>query len=53
MAQHVYSRLLIVGKHIPSVQILGILCFGVQQQRIIPQMANGETVFQTVRFHLK
>ena len=53
MVQHVHSHLLIVGEHIQNVQMLGIPCFGAQQQRIIAHMANGETVSQTVRFFLK
>lgn len=53
MVQHVYSHLLIVAEDILNAQMLVILCFGAQQQRIMPQMANGGTVSQTVRFHLK
>ena len=48
MVHLVCSRLSIVGKHTPSVQMLVTLCCGVQQLTIILWMANGETVFQAV-----
>ena len=48
MVHLVCSRLSIVGKHTPSVQMLVTLCCGVQQLTIILRMANGETVFQAV-----